>query len=275
MPAFPVRRYRRSCLHLVACMLSGGGLAFGLISASHADPAPVTFTGIPEQVIPTYAEVGLGNYTPPATGTTSTTGSGGTSPTGGGTTTTSSDLTVMESQSWGYEAEQNASALGVNPDAVAATCVMESGCQNVTGSGTVAGAFQMTAATYNSALAEALAANPSLADNIVTGTAGQMDPATESIAASQYLKDAATTLQNAGIESPTVLDARAVYNFGPQSGALLAVAQDDAMISEVMPQVSANTLAANGISANETVAQWRAGVVSKIGNVANESVLSS
>ena len=274
MPAFPVRRYRRSCLHLVACMLSGGGLAFGLISASHADPAPVTFTGIPEQVIPTYAEVGLGNYTPPATGTTSTTGSGGTSPTGGGTTTTSSDLTVMESQSWGYEAEQNASALGVNPDAVAATCVMESGCQNVTGSGTVAGAFQMTAATYNSALAEALAADPSLADNIVSGSAGQMDPATESIAAAQYLKDVAASLQAAGVSEPTVLDVRGGYNFGTGYAAPLAEADSSQLMSTVLDGVSATTLANNGITATTTVGQWRQAVSTKIGSAANENVLT-
>ena len=150
VPAFPTRQYRRSHLHLAACVLSGGGLAFVLISACHADSAPVIFTDNPEQVIPTYAEVGIGGYTPPATGTVSSTGSGGSGgTTSGGTSTTSSDLTTMESQSWGAEAAQNATALGVDPNALAATCVIESQCQNLTGAGTVAGAFQMTSSVLS------------------------------------------------------------------------------------------------------------------------------
>jgi hypothetical protein len=59
------------------------------------------------------------------------------------------DLDYLDTfSSWGGAAVSNATALGVNPSALAATCVAESGCQNVRGSGTVAGAFQMTASTY-------------------------------------------------------------------------------------------------------------------------------
>lgn len=254
-------------------------LGFALCCAppAHADPEPVTINGMPQQVLPQVPEIGLGNYTPPEVGSiTIGSGSGGSSgSTGGGTTggTDSSALTTMDDQSWGQQASSNAEAVGVNPSAVAATCVIESQCQNVQGSGTVAGAFQMTASTFNASIAEALAENPSLAEDIVPGTAGQMDPATESIAAAQYLKDAAYQLQNAGVSNPTVLDTRAVYNFGPQSGALLATANDDADIADVMPQVSAKTLAANGITAGETVGEWRASVSSKIGNAASQTVL--
>jgi len=41
-------------------------------------------------------------------------------------------------------------------------------------------------------------------------------------------------------------------------------------MSSILP---ASFLSNNGISANETVAQWQAGVASKIGNAANQTVL--
>ena len=261
----------------IGLVLIGGGLSITMLQA-WADPQPVTVNGLPEQVVPTFAEIGLGSYTPPSTGTTviGSTGSGTTGSGSGGATDAgdSTALTTMESESWGSVAASNATALGVNPSALAATCVIESGCQNVTGSGTVAGAFQMTSSTYTAALNAALMQDPALGTDITTGTAGQMDPATESIAAAEYLEEAATTLENAGIADPTVLDTRAIYNFGPQSGALLAVASSDTLISDAMPQVSAATLANNGITAGETVGEWRAAVTSKIGDAANQSVMT-
>jgi len=266
-----IRRY--SCFHLTRRLLSGGVLGLSAVIPAFADPAPVIFNGTPEQVIPTYSEVGVGSYTP-STGTSSI--NGGTTTTGGGTTstTTSSDLTTMESQSWGYVAAQNAEALGVNPNAIAATCVIESQCQNVTGTGTVAGAFQMTSATYQSSLAQALASDPSLADNIVSGTAGQMDPATESIAAAQYLKDTAQSLQSAGVSDPTVLDVRGGYNFGLGYAAPLAEANDSQLMSDVLDGESATTLKNNGITSTTTVGEWRQKVSAKLGNAASQSALT-
>ncbi|ARW49110.1 hypothetical protein S1001342_02820 (plasmid) [Acetobacter pasteurianus subsp. pasteurianus] len=175
-----------------------------------------------------------------------------------------------------YAAAQNASALGVNPDALAATCVVESGCRNVytaNSNSSITGAFQMSNGTYNEALQKALASNPSLASTITnTGISGQQDPATQAVAAAQYLKDAATTLQNAGISNPTALDARAYYNFGPTAGQAIARATDDTPMSEF---VSASHMASNGISSNETVGQWRANVASKMGSAASSPILSS
>jgi hypothetical protein len=176
-------------------------------------------------------------------------------------------------QPWGIAAVAIAQSLGVNPSALAATCVIESGCQNITGSGSVAGAFQMTASTYTAMINAALAQNPSLASQIVPGLAGQMDPATESIAASEYLLQAAQALQNAGISNPTVLQARGYYNFGPQSGVFLAQAPDSASIADVLNGYSAATLAKNGITPGETVGEWRASVSSKIGNAAGQSIV--
>jgi hypothetical protein len=270
--ALGCRRWRVLAL-ASGTMLCGAGVGQAL-----ADPQPVVFNGMPVQVIPTYPEVGLGNYTPPSTGTSSINGGSSTTSTGSGTATTTGDgssaLDTMTSQSWGLQAQQNAQALGVNPSALAATCVVESGCQNLytaSGSNTITGAFQMSNGTYNAALNEALAADPSLASSITSGTAGQQDPATQAVAAAQYLKDAATALQNYGVSDPTALDARAYYNFGPQTG----IDIDTASSSEPMSTyLSSSTMSANGISSGETVGEWKASVAAKMGSAASSSILT-
>lgn len=233
--------------------------------------------GLPPTVNATYQEVGMGGWTPPTSSTTQQiSGSGSvvstTTSNGSGTDA----LQSMYSQSWGYAAAQNASALGVNPDALAATCVVESGCQNVytaNSNSSITGAFQMSNGTYNEALQKALASNPSLASSITnTGVSGQQDPATQAVAAAQYLKDAATSLQNAGINNPTALDTRAYYNFGPQRGAQIATANDSALMSSYVPS---NQLASNGISSGETVGQWKSSIAAKMGSAASSPILSS
>ncbi len=257
-------------------LLTASAAAMGFwATGALADVAPQTMNGVPQQIVPQAAEVGLPAFTMP-TGTVSlyggSTGSGGSSG-GTGTSTDSSALDTMLGTAWGASAQQSAQALGVNASALAATCVMESGCQNVSGTGTITGAFQMTAATYQSSLAAALAQDPSLAANIVPGLAGQSDPATQAIAASMYLKQGAQYLQSNGISSPTALDVRGYYNFGPANGANLAQANDSQLMSSAMPSVSNIALVNNGISPSETVGQWRAGVAAKMGSAANQNVL--
>ena len=181
----------------------------------------------------------------------------------------------MMGQSWGAQAAANAQALGVNASALAATCIVESGCQNVGGSGSVAGAFQMTASTYNAMIQAAVAQNPSLASQVVQGSAGQMDPASESIAASEYLLQGAQYLQAQGISNPSVVDVRGYYNFGPAGGAAIANAPQSATMASVLSMYSPSVLANNGITPGETVSQWQASVAAKIGNAASQSVLSS
>lgn len=187
----------------------------------------------------------------------------------------SSALGTMTAQDWGNAAASNASAMGVNPAALAATCVIESGCRNVSGQGSVSGAFQMTDATYTSDINRALQANPSLVGSAVSGLAGKMDPATQSIAAAQELKTAAQGLQAAGIANPTVLDTRGYYNFGSRYGATLAQASDDQTMAALMPTYTTAQLASNGITPTTTVGQWRQSVTSKIGTAASQSVLRS
>ncbi len=278
-PSWPKRRHQRLAVFgrlSVWSTVLGGTWVLPLGQPAWADPQPVTIQGVPQQVIPQAAEIGLGNFTL-STGTTSILGGSGStsgSGSGGGSSTSSDALDTMMGTSWGSAAAQNAGALGVNSTALAAICVIESGCQNVQGSGSITGAFQMSSATYTAALNQALAQDPSLASNIVPGLAGQNDPATQSIAAAMYLKQGAQYLQNQGDASPTVLDVRGYYNFGPQGGTQLVQAQSSDLMSDTLTGYSASTLAANGITPGETVGQWRAAVSSKIGNAASAPVLT-
>ena len=180
-------------------------------------------------------------------------------------------LSRMLGQSWGQSAADNASALGVNPTALAATCVLESNCSAaVGGTGTVSGAFQMTDGTYAQTVREVAVSSPGLAGQITA----KNDPASQSIAAAQYLKDGALSLQASGIANPTVLDARGYYNFGPAYGAQLASAPGSQLMSDALNGMSSATLRANGIGDMMTVGQWRASVTNKIGGAASQPVLT-
>ena len=107
----------------------------------------------------------------------------------------------MMAQDWGSQAEAAAAAMGVSATALAATCAMESNCQNVgAASGSSAtGAFQMINSTYTADINGAVAYDPYIAGSIVSGLAGQMDPATEAYAASYELRSDALLLQSNGI----------------------------------------------------------------------------
>jgi len=281
----PSKRANRHRDRTVPVLLAGALLPLVL---NAADPVraqqAMTLNGPPVQVQPYVSEPGVplitinpGTPNPfagadgdgAATGTGTGTGDGGTS---GGTVGDSTALSTMMGTDWGSTAIANAQSVGVNPSALAATCVLESGCQNVSTSG-AQGVFQMYPAAFNEGLQTALAANPALASQIVQGSAGMNDPTTEAIAASGYLMQAAQSLQSAGISDPSVLQARGYYNFGPSNGIALASADPNQTMAAAMPNVSATTLAANGISAGETVAQWQASVATKIGNAVNQSVL--
>lgn len=265
------RRTRKMTIVLLTC---------GIMSPAVVNAQTINVpAGLPAHVNATYQELGLGEWTPDTTSTTQTMNGSGTVTSSGTTGVSDSDaLQTMYQQSWGYEAAQNAQALGVNPSALAATCVVESGCQNVqsvSGSSGITGAFQMMQSTYDQSLQEALASDPSLASSITTGTDGQHDPATQAVAAAQYLKDAATSLQNAGITTPTALDTRAYYNFGPSNGTNVVRAADDETMASVLSNMSASDLAKNGISTTETVGEWKSAVATKMGSAAYQPVLTT
>ena len=261
-----------------------GGVAVIAASALPAWGQQVTtLSGAPVQLQPYVSEPGVPTVsttvgTPnPFGGLDGGDGSGSGSGSGpdGGNSASSDALNTMLGTSWGATAAANAQSVGLNASALAATCVLESGCGANVGTGAGAqGVFQMYPAAFQEGLQTALAANPALASQIIQGTAGMNDPTTEAIAASGYLMQANTSLQNAGVADPTVVDARGYYNFGPQYGAQLAQANPDEPIANVLSGMSASSLAANGITPGETVSQWQSSVSAKIGNAANQSILA-
>ena len=254
--------------------------------AASADPQVILPQGLPVQVKPTFTEPGLPQFTFPTsggsllggsadTGGGNGSGDGSTSPGGGSTAGSGDAYNTMMAQSWGSNAANAAGAMGVSATALAATCSMESNCQNVGSSGgsSATGAFQMISSTYNADINGAVAYDPSIAGTIVSGSAGEMDPSTEAYAAAYELREDALTLENKGVEDPTVLQARAMYQFGAGAGPGVAVADDLANIAQ-LTGLSAASLAANGMNSSTTVGQWRQTVINKLGSAtASASVL--
>jgi hypothetical protein len=276
-------RPRRPGVPQLAVAVCVAALSMEVASAAFAQTTSLLSGGPPVQVVPYVTEPGVPQLTitpgtaNPFAGADGAGGSGtgsGTDGNGGGTggNVGSSDaLSVMMGTPWGISAVSNATALGVNPSALAATCVLESGCSQPAGGSGAQGVFQMYPAAFQEGLQTALAANPALASQIVQGSAGMNDPATEAIAASGYLMQANTALQNAGVSNPTVVDARSYYEFGPTYGTQVALANSSATMGSLLPS---NFLSSNNISPSETVAQWQASVSAKVGNAATQTVLS-
>ena len=257
------------------------GIGVSAIGAAHADPNIVLPNGLPVQVKPTFQEPGLPAFSFPVGGSSSAGGSssgvydsGGSSVSSGGS---GDAYNTMMAQGWGSQAADAAAAMGVSATALAATCVMESNCQNVgAASGSSAtGAFQMINSTYTADISGAVAYDPAIAGSIVSGLAGQMDPTTEAYAASYELRTDAMMLQTQeNMSNPTVLAVRAVYQFGAGVGPDVAAADDSENIAQ-LTGLSAASLAANGLSSSSTVGQWRATIIAKLGSAtANQSVFA-
>ena len=255
------------------------GIVVSAIVAAHADPNIVLPNGLPVQVKPTFQEPGLPAFSFPVGGSSFVGGSSsGVYDSGGSSVSIGSGdaYNTMMAQDWGSQAADAAAAMGVSATALAATCEMESNCQNVgsVSGSSAAGAFQMINSTYTADISGAVAYDPGIAGSIVSGLAGQMDPATEAYAASYELRSDALRLQSKNISDPTVLDARAVYQFGAGAGPAVATANDSANIA-ALTGLSAASLAANGLTSSSTVGDWRATVVAKLGSAtANQTVLA-
>jgi hypothetical protein len=132
----------------------------------------------------------------------------------------------------------------------------------------------MINSTYTADIAAAVAVDPSIADSITPGLAGKMDPGTEAYAAAYELMNDAQVLQNNGIANPTVLDTRAIYQFGQASGIQVANATPSANL-EAIVNLSPQNMAANGITSTTTVGQWQATIANKLGATANQVVLAT
>ena len=253
-----------------------GMVAVGMVVMASPRCWAVTFetmNGAPVQMQPYVDEPGAPTVTVPL-GTlqpfadpSSSTGSGS----GTGSSGSSDALTTMFGTTWGATAAANASSIGLNPSALAMTCVIESSCDASRSNGSYTGAFQLGSAAFHDGLATALVTNPALASQIVQGPAGINDPTTAAIAAGGYLLQGATALQNAGISNPTALDVRAYYNFTPAIGVKVALAGGDQLMSDLIP---ASYMTGNNISTTTTVGQWRDSVAAKGGTAASQSVRS-
>ena len=261
-------------------------VAAGIFSAplAHADPQIVLPQGLPVQVHPTFPEPGLPAFSFPTGGDTLLGGSVGGAGTGGvgagvggsvggavGTGGAGAAYDTMMAQQWGSQAADAAAAMGVSATALAATCMMESNCQNVgstTSVSNASGAFQMISSTYTADINGAVAYNPDITGSVVSGLAGRMDPVTEAYAASYELRTDAQLLQSRGVTSdPTVLDVRAIYQFGAGAGPGVASAADSDNLESYINLTPAQ-LAANGLTASQTVGQWRQTVIAKLGSAA-------
>jgi hypothetical protein len=256
--------------------------------AASADPQVILPTGLPVQVKPTFQEPGLPAFSFPTGGGSLLGGASGSADPGDGDGSASAGggssagsgaaFDTMMAQTWGSAAAAAAGDMGVSATALAATCEMESNCQNVGSSGgsSATGAFQMIGSTYAADIKGAEAYDPSLAGTLVSGSAGEMDPTTEAYAASYELRQDAINLQNnTDISNPTVLDVRAVYQFGSGVGPAVAEAPDSDNIAE-LTKLSPASLAANGLTMSSTVGDWRQSVINKLGSATvNASVLQN
>ena len=275
---FQVRRCVETRVPLA--VLSAIAVVMGMVGPAPSVAQQATsLNGPPVQVEPMYSEPGVpriiynaGTPNPFAGAGGAGTGSGGgsTGGGGGGSAAPSDALNTLLGRSWGAAAIENAQSLGLNPSALAATCVMESGCVQPVSSGSGAqGVFQMYPAAFHDGLATALAANPALASQIVQGPNGVNDPTTAAIAASGYLIQADKALQNAGLSNPTVLDTRTYYQFGPTYGPKVAIADGSTTLGTLVPE---GWLARNGLNSGTTVAQWQATITAKVGTAASQTV---
>jgi hypothetical protein len=276
-----VAKIRTSVPGDILCgVLAFAGLV-GLAAWAAADPGPVTQSGLPVQVQPSAPEPGLPQFSFPSGNPDTSGGSGGSgsadgSGSGGGTGGGSGGGSLPPNATLEQVAQQNyiqtaASAAGISPEALAATCMVESNCQNVGASSgsSASGEFQMINSTYLSMINQFAQENPDIP--VDTSLAGKMDPQNEAYAAAQYLADGVQALQAAGDANPTNVDLRGYYQFGAGLGSQIALAQPDQNLEDIV-QLTPAQMAANGITSTTTVGQWRQTYANKVGAAAYQAV---
>lgn len=249
---------------LLAAILVPGGMAW-------ADPSPVTETGVPAQVVPTYPEAGAPTFVTPTGGdsflgdTSSASGSDGSNGWGGSSGDGGSAMDAMMATSYGTIASNTATQIGLNPGTMAGLGEMESGFQNVAtsnGSSSATGPWQITTGTWNDTVAKYDL--PYTADDIT-------NPAAQATVAAYVAKDYATTVSDATGQPATVLQTYGAWVFGPTPGAAMATAQASAPLSEY---VSSTALANNNMT-GWTVGQFNSVFSNKLGSTADQPALSS
>ena len=249
---------------LLAAFLASGTVA-------RADPTPVIMTGVPPQIIPTYAEVGAPTFVTPSgggsfMGDTSTGGSSGTmdwtgyTPGGG-----SSAMDAMMATSYGALAASSATQAGVTPEAMADLGQLESGFKNVgtsNGSSSATGPWQITTGTWAGEIAKY---------NLPYTASDITNPAAQAAVASYIAKDYSDTVSAQTGQPATVLQTYGAWVFGPSPGSKIATADASEPLSDF---VSSKALSNNNMT-GWTVGQFNSNFSNKLGSSASTIVQSS
>ncbi len=248
--------------------------SFMPIDMACADPAPVTITGVPPQIIPTYAEVGAPTFVTPSgggsfmggTGTgSSDTSSGSTDWTGYTSGSGSSAMDAMMATSYGALAAASATQVGVTPEAMADLGQLESGFKNIgtsNGSSSATGPWQITTGTWAGEIAKY---------NLPYTASDITNPAAQATVASYIASDYADAVSAKTGQPATVVQTYGAWVFGPTPGANMATATASTPLSNF---VSATALSNNNMT-GWTVGQFDAKFSSKLGSSASTIVQSS
>ncbi len=258
----------RQGLLFAACLVQG--------SPAWADPAPVTFNGVPAQVIPSIPEVGAPNFVTPAGGGSfmgdgdSPTGTDGSTDTsasstdwtgysGGGTTAA---MDAMMATPYGALASQSATQLGLNPEAMAGLGQLESGFRNVgtaNGTSSATGPWQITTGTWADTVAKY---------NLPYTASDITNPAAQAQVASYIAKDYSSAVSKQTGQPATVLQTYGAWVFGPSPGGNMATADPAKPLSSF---VSDKALSNNNMT-GWTVGQFYSTFGNKLGSGANQTV---
>lgn len=248
-----------------AALMALAAACCGTVATVSADPIAQAPAGVPPEINPSAAEVGVTILDLPGSGTNPGTGTpGGSTGTTGGETPTGSGSAYdqMMATSYGGAAAQDAAAANINVDALAAIGKAESNFQNVptaNGSSSATGPWQITSGTFM---------QYSNQYGLGYTTADMTNPADNAQVASYVISSYANTVSRSTNAPATVLQTYGAYVFGPSAGSNIATANDSAPLSQF---VSSQALANNNM-AGWTVGQFRSVMSSRLGSAANETV---
>lgn len=235
-----------------------------------ADPAPVIMTGVPPQIIPTYAEVGAPTFVTPSgggsfMGDTSTGGSSGSMDWTGYTPGGSSAMDAMMATSYGALAALSASQAGVAPEAMADLGQLESGFRNIdtsNGLSSATGPWQITTGTWADTVAKY---------NLPYTASDITNPAAQATVASYIARDYSGAVSQATGQPATVVQTYGAWVFGPVPGGKIAAADASQPLSNF---VSSTALSNNNMT-GWTVGQFTSTFSNKLGSSASTIVLFS
>ena len=156
-----------------------------------------------------------------------------------------------------------------NPDVLDGTCANRKQLPERRGKRYVSGPFQMTDATYQQDIRQALAQNPGLCRRTA-----ESDPATQAIAASQDLKTPRLDCSRPASRTRLCSTPAAPTISAPPMAFASPSARQSKHGSAADP-LHPRELAANGITSTTTVGQWRQSIINKLGSAARAPVLGA